>query len=78
MLNLITHRNDNAAVIPPRELRKLVYGQDSVFARSPTAAQVIGFTTADVADFLHTWERPDGAVFGMAGSQPCNVLEEKV
>lgn len=67
MLNLITHRNDNAAVIPPRELRKLVYGQDSVFARSPTAAQVANFTTADVADFLHTWERPDGAVFGMAG-----------
>ena len=68
MLNFINHRNDNAAIIPPRELKKLVYGPDSVFARSPTAAQVTGFTIADVADFLHAWERPDGAVFGMAGT----------
>lgn len=74
LLNLITHRNDNAAVIPGRELKKLVYGSDSVFARSPTAAQVGSVTAADVADFLHTWERPDGAVFGMAGVQPCALF----
>ena len=67
ILNLITHRNDNTAVIPPRELKKLVYGPDSVFARGPTAAQVAGMTQADVAEFLQKWERPDNAVFGMAG-----------
>lgn len=67
MLNLIGHRNDNSAVIPQRELRKLVYGTDSVFARSPTASQIASVTTADITDFLHAWERPDGAVFGMAG-----------
>ena len=67
VLNLIVHRNDNAAIIPGRELRKLVYGRDSVFARSPSAAQIAAVTAEDVADFLHAWERPDGAVFGMAG-----------
>ncbi|KAA6423167.1 MAG: peptidase M16 domain [Trebouxia sp. A1-2] len=67
VLNLIVHRNDNAAIIPGRELRKLVYGRDSVFARSPLAAQIAAVTAEDVADFLHAWERPDGAVFGMAG-----------
>ncbi len=69
VLNLIVHRNDNAAIIPGRELRKLVYGRDSVFARSPSAAQIAGVTAQDVADFLHVWQRPDGAVFGMAGVQ---------
>lgn len=67
VLNLISHRNDNAAVIPPRELRKLVYGPDSVYARGPTAAQVAGMTNADVVEFLQKWERPDNAVFGITG-----------
>lgn len=67
ILNLIAHRNDNTAVIPPRELRKLIYGPDSVFARGPTATQVAGMTQPDVAEFLQKWERPDNAVFGVAG-----------
>ena len=67
VLNLIAHRNDSASAIPRRELSKLIYGPDSVFARSPTAAQVGSVTTADVAAFLHTWERPDSAVFGLVG-----------
>ena len=71
VLNLIAHRNDSAAVIPRRELGKLVYGRDSVFARSPTAAQVQTVSTADVEDFLHTWERPDNAVFGLVGKADC-------
>ena len=77
VLNLIVHRNDNAAVIPGRELRKLVYGHDSVFARSPSAAQIAAVTAEDVADFLHAWERPDGAVFGMAGMQLLSQLRHQ-
>lgn len=68
VLNLIAHRNDSTAVIPPRELKKLVYGPDSVFARGPTTSQVAGMTNADVLEFLQKWERPDSAVFGMAGT----------
>lgn len=67
VLNLIAHRNDSSAAIPRRELGKLIYGRDSVFARSPTEAQVQTVSTADVSDFLHTWERPDNAVFGLVG-----------
>ena len=67
VLNLIAHRNDSAAVIPPRELKKLVYGPDSVYARGPTTAQVANMTNTDVVAFLQKWERPDNAVFGMAG-----------
>lgn len=41
--NALSHRNDNAANVPRRELAKLIYGRDSVFARNPTPEQVISF-----------------------------------
>ena len=42
VLNALEHRNDNPGAIPPRELAKLVYGPDSVFApRQPTPEQVV-------------------------------------
>lgn len=40
VLNALSHMNDNAAAVPPRELAKQIYGKDSVFARNPTPAQV--------------------------------------
>lgn len=40
VLSALEHRNDSAAAIPGRELSKLVYGRDSVFAREPTPEQV--------------------------------------
>ena len=40
MLNLLEHMNDSAAAVPRRQLSKLLYGGDSVFARSPTPDQV--------------------------------------
>ena len=39
VVNSLEHRNDNPASIPPRELAKLIYGRDSVFARDPTPEQ---------------------------------------
>ena len=38
--NRLAHMDDNAAAIPSRELGKLLYGKDSVFARNPTPEQV--------------------------------------
>ncbi len=38
--NRLEHQNDNPSAIPTRELGKLIYGKDSVFARSPTPQQV--------------------------------------
>jgi hypothetical protein len=42
VLNALEHRYDNPAAIPARELPKLIYGRDSVFAREPTPEQVAG------------------------------------
>ena len=38
--NRLAHLDDNASGIPGRELSKLLYGRDSVFARNPTPDQV--------------------------------------
>ena len=40
--------DDNAAAIPGRELGKLLYGKDSVFARNPTPEQVCPNGNCDV------------------------------
>ena len=40
--NRLAHLDDNASGIPGRELSKLLYGRDSVFARNPTPEQARG------------------------------------
>ena len=40
VLNALEHRYDNPSSIPARELSKLIYGADSVFARESTPASV--------------------------------------
>lgn len=62
------HLYDNPSTIPKRMLAKLLYGRDSVFARTPTAAQVAALTRQDVVNHLARWQRPDTAVLGVAGA----------
>jgi hypothetical protein len=40
VLNIVEHFYDNPSTIPKRLLAKLLYGRDSVFARTPTPSQV--------------------------------------
>lgn len=68
VLNVLEHLYDNPGAAPRRLLARLLYGRDSVFARIPTPAQVTSITCADVASHLDTWQRPDAAVLGIAGS----------
>lgn len=67
-MNIVEHLYDNPSAIPKRMLAKLLYGHDSVFARTPTAAQVAALTRRDVAEHLTRWQRPDTAVLGIAGA----------
>lgn len=66
-LNVIEHRNDDVNGIPRRELAKLLYGKDSVFARNATPQQVQSIQRSDVVSYVETWERPDNAVLGISG-----------
>jgi zinc protease len=50
-----------------RELYKLVYGQNSIYTRSPTLSGVASITAPDLAQHLATWQRPDAALLGLVG-----------
>ncbi|CAL5221100.1 g3232 [Coccomyxa viridis] len=82
VLNVVDHLWDNPAAIPKRQLGKLLYGADSVFARTPRPEQVQGLTRGDIIAHLARWQRPDNAVLGVAGDfDPCEMkalLEEKL
>ena len=70
VLNVIDHLWDNPAAIPKRQLGKLLYGADSVFARTPRPEQVQALSRADIRAHLARWQRPDNAVLGIAGALP--------
>ncbi|KAF8071282.1 zinc protease-like protein [Scenedesmus sp. PABB004] len=65
--NVIRHRDDSAAGVARRELAKLIYGADSIYARTPTLRGVAGLTRDDVAAHIAAWQRPDAAVLGLVG-----------
>lgn len=67
VLNILEHMYDNPGAAPRQVLGRLLYGRDSVFARTPTPNQIAAITSADVAAHLATWQRPDAAVLGIAG-----------
>ena len=68
VLNILEHMYDNPGAAPRRLLARLLYGRDSVFARTPTPDQVKAISRADISRHLATWQRPDNAVLGIAGS----------
>ena len=68
VLNVVDHLWDNPAAIPKRQLGRLLYGVDSVFARTPRPEQVQGLTRNDIIAHLARWQRPDNAVLGVAGT----------
>lgn len=67
IINFLEHQNDNPRSIPARELNRLIYGRDSVFARQPTPQQVSALTVDDLRGYLAAWERPDASVLGIVG-----------
>ena len=68
VLNVVDHIYDNPGAIPKRQLGKLLYGADSVFARVPRPQQVQALTRDDIIAQLARWQRPDNAVLGVAGA----------
>jgi zinc protease len=66
-LNAYAHRNDNASFVPRREIFKLLYGPDSLYARNTSPEMLRAISLEDVSDFLARWERPDTAVLGIVG-----------
>ena len=63
----ISRRNDNPAQIADREFQKLVYGENSPYARQMEYAHLDRITRDDVAAFCRRFFQPDYIHFGCWG-----------
>ncbi|GIL98502.1 hypothetical protein Vretimale_3837 [Volvox reticuliferus] len=75
VLNALEHQNDSPAAIGRRKITKLLYGADSIYARTPTQEGVSSISPNDLRSYIARWERPDGAVLGVVGAfEPRKML----
>jgi len=77
-LDSIAHRNDSAGGIPARELRKLLYGPLSPYARLASAASVKAVTRGDLVAYHDAWQRPDLAYLGIVGDFDAREMRAEV
>ncbi|MEM8777557.1 MAG: pitrilysin family protein [Cyanobacteria bacterium P01_G01_bin.49] len=63
----ISRRNDDPGDIASRELRQLVYGENSPYARIEEYATIDNITREDVVTFHQTYLRPDSMILGVVG-----------
>ncbi|GAQ83813.1 peptidase m16 domain protein [Klebsormidium nitens] len=67
LLGRIARRNDDPGGIAGREMPKLVYGKDSIYARVADVGTVKAVTRRDVEDFHMANFRPEQGVLGIWG-----------
>ena len=76
----IARRNDDPDDVTTREFRKLIYGEDSPFARMVEYADVDNISRDDVVDFYQTAIQPRGTILGISGdfesAQMKTLIEE--
>lgn len=63
----VARQNDDPDSVVARELRKIVYGADSPYARTPTYATLRGIRRASVIAWHKEHVHPDRMVLGLAG-----------
>lgn len=63
----IARRNDSPDDIVSREFNKLIYGQQSPYARTVEYANLENISRADVVSFYETTLRPENTILGIVG-----------
>lgn len=63
----IARRNDNPDDVTTREFRKLIYGNESPFARVVEYSDVDNISRDDIIDFYQTAIQPSGTILGISG-----------
>ncbi|GAB4235230.1 MAG: pitrilysin family protein [Stanieria sp.] len=63
----ISRRNDDPGSIAEREFDKLIYGENSPYARTVEYTTLDKITRQDVIDFYQQYVRPDGMILGIVG-----------
>jgi zinc protease len=63
----IARRNDNPSDIASREFDKLIYGEDSPYARTVEYVTLDNISREDVINFYQNYIRPEGIILGIVG-----------
>lgn len=63
----IERRNDNPDEIASREFRKLVYGEESPYARTYEYSTLDNFSREDIIDFYQASVQPDQTILAISG-----------
>lgn len=74
MLDDLRRQNDEPGPIARRELKKIVYGAASPWARTPTPASVRAITRDDLVAFHGKYYRPNHLLLGVAGDVDADAL----
>lgn len=77
----ISRRNDDPSDIASREFRKLVYGDQSPYARTMEYSTIENISRADLIDFYQQYMHPNNMILGIVGDfdmdRMRSLVEEK-
>lgn len=74
----IARRNDDPNAITGREFRKLIYGQDSPYARTVEYATIDNISRDDLVQFHQQYFRPDMMLLGIVGDFDSAVMRKLI
>ena len=74
----ISRRNDDPMGVASREMRKLGYGADSTYARTPEYATINGITRDDLIAFHKKYVHPNDIILSFVGDFDAAAMEQKL
>lgn len=74
----ISRRNDNASSIVRREFDKILYGEDSPYARTPELYTVDRVQRQDLVDFHDQYFHPNNVILSVWGDFDADQMEQKI
>ncbi len=76
--SIISRRNDNARQIASREFDKILYGEDSPYARTTEYYTIDRITREDLVDFHEQYVQPNNLILSVWGDFEADAMEEKI
>jgi predicted Zn-dependent peptidase/outer membrane lipoprotein-sorting protein len=76
--SIISRRNDNAQQIAFRELDKLVYGEESPYARTPEYYTIDRIGRQDLVDFHGKYFEPSNVYLSVWGDFDADAMKERI
>lgn len=74
----IARRNDDVGQITRREFAKLIYGQNSPYARHPEYATIEAITRQDIVDFYQRYFSPDNMILAVIGDFDSSAMKNQL